>query len=167
MNRFYLIVPVVLLGVFGGVYWQHTQHSAEAAKAKAELVQQAKVAEEAKKAESERKAREDADRRAAARLAEEDKKQEEKRIRWETEGARLVEETARYQKQAADLARQIAEAEKKIVAQRGEREARARAAFEQEREIELIRIAKRNAELEIQRLTEIVARKAGTSLATN
>jgi hypothetical protein len=165
MNRLYLIVPVILLALFGGVYWQHNRTAAADAAAKAAAIAEANSAEAAKKAEAERKAREDADKRAAERLAEEEKKEADKRAKWEADGATLVAATADYTAQAAALAAQAAALEKEIAAVRADKERVSRETFEQSRAIELARIDRRNAELEIQRMTEMVARKAGeTSL---
>ncbi len=165
MNRFYLIVPLVLSLLFGGVYWQHRQHSAEAAKVKAEQVAKAKAEEDAKKSEAERKAREDAEKRTAARAAEEKKKEDDKQAKWVADGVKISDETSGYVAQTAAYTKEIATLEKELAAIRSAKELAGKEVFAQAREVELALIAKRNAELEIQRLTEMVARKAaGTSL---
>lgn len=165
MNRSYLLVPVILLALFGGLYWQHSRTADADARAKADATAQAKAIEDAKKAETERKAREDADRRAAARLAEEQKKEAEKNAKWDAESARIAEDTARFSAQAATLTQEQTALEKTLADTRAQREKLAKENFEAARAIELARIARRNAELEVQRMTEMVARKAGeTSL---
>lgn len=165
MNRLYLIIPIILLALFGGVYWQHSLTADADARAKAAATAQAKSIADAQKAETERKAREDADLRAAARLAEEKKKEDEKRAKWDADNARITEETARYSAQVAALTQEQTALEKALADTRAQREKLARENFETARAIELARIARRNAELEVQRMTEMVARKAGeTSL---
>jgi hypothetical protein len=165
MNRFYLIIPIILLALFGGAYWQHSRTADADARAKDDATAQAKTIADAQKAETERKAREDADLRAAARLAEEQKKEAEKRAKWDADNARIAEETTRYSAQVAALTQEQAALEKALADTRAQREKLTKENFETARAIELARIARRNAELEVQRMTEMVARKAGeTSL---
>ncbi|HEY9250307.1 MAG TPA: hypothetical protein VIO38_14305, partial [Rariglobus sp.] len=114
----------------------------------------------------ERLARIDAEKRAADRLAEEQKKDAEKRARYEEESRRIAEDTARYSAQVKTLAAESAALDQQLSDLRTRRENLNTGGFVLAREVELARIAKRNAELEIQRLTEMVARQAGnTSLA--
>ena len=162
MNRFYLIVPIVLLGLFGGIYWQHSRTAATEAAAKATETERIKAEELAKKAEAERAAREEAARRAAAREAEEKAKEDEKRARWAAEGKRIEEETAAFAARVAELAEQTKRAETELTEVRAAKDALDRENFEIAREVELARIAKRNAELEIQRAVEVVAGRAKT-----
>jgi hypothetical protein len=163
MNRLYLIVPVVLLVLFGAVYWQHSQSSAREAAQKAAATAEARQLEDAKKAEAERQAREDAEKRAATRRAEEEKKEAEKRARYEEESVRIAADTARFTARVKELSSEFAALEKRLAELRNRREALNRDGFTLAREVELARIAKRNAELEIQRLTEMVARQAGNT----
>lgn len=164
MNRFYLIIPVVLLALFGGVYWNHIGHSKAESRAKAAAAFEAKAAEEAKKAEAERKAREDAEKRSADRLAEEKKKEADKLAKWEADNAQIAADTERYETQVKTLAAEAAALEKQIADVRTAKQLQGKENFELAREIELARIAKRNAEMEIQRTTEMLARSAGAGL---
>jgi hypothetical protein len=166
MNKLYVIVPLLLTLAFGGVYLVHRKEAA--AKAEIARVEAARAAadEAAKKAEAERQAREDADRRAAERLAEEKRKEEEKRAKWEAVGKQIVDDTAAYQAQADKNAAEIKALETKLAALRAEKDQMSQTVFDAAKELEAARIAKRNAELEIQRLVEMTARKAGTTLGT-
>ncbi len=161
--KLYLIVPLLLLG-FSGVYVMHTKESA--AKAAIVAAEQAKQleAEKAKKAEAERQAKADADKRTAERLAEEKRKEEEKRAKWEAVGRQIAADTATYQAQAEKNAAETKALEEKLSALRAEKDRASQAAFDLAKNVEAARIQKRNAELEIQRLVEAVARKAGTTL---
>lgn len=166
MNRPYLLVPVILLALFGGVYWQHTRTAAHETAVKAAAVAAAKEADAAKKAEAERKARADAEKRTAERLAEEARRDAEKRARTEEENLRIAADTAAYRTQIATLATETSTLEKQLAELRARREKLNTDAFALAKEVELARIAKRNAELEIQRLTDMVARQAAnTTLA--
>ncbi|EIP98598.1 hypothetical protein OpiT1DRAFT_03058 [Opitutaceae bacterium TAV1] len=167
MNRFYLIVPLVLVALFGGVYWNHTKHAAELALQKEAEALRLEQAETAKKAEAEAKAREDAARRAAERQAEEKKKEEEKQARQEAESAKIAADTKSARETAAARAAEIATLEKQLTELRAGLETLHKDTFELNRRVELARIERRNAELEVQRLTEMIARKAGTSLVNS
>lgn len=166
MNRLYLTIPVILVVIFGGIYWQHSRTTAAHAAEKAAAVTVAQQIEAGKKAEAERLARADADKRAAERLAEEQKKAAEKKARYEEDGRLLVADTARYTAKVTALTAELAAQEKHLVELRARRAALNTETFTLAKDVELARIAKRNAELEIQRLTEMVARQAaGATLA--
>jgi hypothetical protein len=166
MNRFYLIVPLVMVCLFGGVYWQHHNTSTAEAARLAAAAELARAAEAAQKDEAARLAREDSARRAAERVAEEQKKEDEKRAKWTADGLRIEEETARFTARVAELTREIAQAEVELAALRTAEEKLDRENFELAREVELARIAKRNAELEIQRAVDVVAQRAAVSMVT-
>ena len=166
MKRLYLIVPLILLGAFSGIYWQHSRATAVHAAEKAAAAEVSRQAEEAKKAEAARQARADADRRAAERLVEEQKREAAKRARFEEDGRLIADDTARYNAKVAELTAENAKLEQQLIDLRSSRETLNKETFALAREIELARIAKRNAELEIVRLTAMVARQAGnTTLA--
>lgn len=160
MNRFYVIVPVVLIAIFGGIYWQHSRTAAADAAAKAVEVTRLKAEEEAKKEEAGRKAREDAAARAAARAAEEKRKEEEIQAKWESDSAKIAADTALYKEQAVALTRDLAVLEKERNEVRSSKKAVSDESFDLARKVELTRIAKRAAEMEVQRTTEILIRKA-------
>ena len=161
MNRLYIIVPLALLAVFSGVYWQHNQEAAEQAKEKAVAVAQTKAIEEAKKAESDRQSREDTAKRETARLAEEQKKDLEKRSKWETDSVRIAEDTSAYTAKAAEAAKQVETLQKQLADLRASRKTLNEEAFSAAHDTEILSIQKRDAELEIQRMNEILVRKAG------
>lgn len=166
MNRLYLTVPLILVALFGGVYWQHTRNVAAHAVEQAAALAAEKKAAADQKIEAERQARADADKRAAERLADEQKKAAEKKARYEEESRVLAADTARYSAKVTALTAELAAQEKQLADLRVRRAALNTESFALAKDVELARIAKRNAELEIQRLTEMVARQAaGTTLA--
>ncbi len=166
MNKLYLIVPALLLVAFGGIYVVHSKDAAAKAAMVAAEAERAAAAEAAKKAEAETRAREDADRRAAERLAEEKRKEEEKAAKWEAASKQIADDTATYLAQAEQHGAEIKALEERLAALRAEKDRAAQAAFDLAKEVEAARVAKRNAELEIQRLVEMTARRAGTTLGT-
>jgi hypothetical protein len=163
MNRFYLIIPIVFLTLFGGVYWYHSQQSDADAHARAAAVAAAESAAKAQQSAAEAKARAEVAARAAARVEAERKKQELLHAQWSTETARIAAETEGYQQQATILRAELAGVEQQLSAVRHARIDAASKGLELAREVELLRIAKRNAELEVQRTTEILVRRATQS----
>lgn len=163
MNRFYLIVPIVLCGMFGFIYVNHTKD----AEAKATQIAAEKKAKEddaaAKKKEAERKSREDADKRTAERIADEKKKEDDKRAKWEAQGKEIADATAKYIADGESFAKQAAKLESELSATRAAKDKANREAFELLKGVELAKIAKRTAEMEVQRMTEMVSRKAAES----
>jgi hypothetical protein len=164
MNKIYVIIPLLLTLAFGGVYLMHRKDAAVKAEIAKVEAERAAAEEAAKKAEAERQARADADKRTAERLAEEKRKEDEKRAKWEAAGKQIVDDTAAYQAQAEKNAAEIKAQEAKLAALRAEKDQASQTVFDAVKEVEAARIAKRNAELEIQRLVEMTARKAGTTL---
>jgi hypothetical protein len=157
MNRFYIIAPLILLVLFGSIFWQNSK-TAEARAAR--LAAERAAIEEAglrEKEASERKAREDAEKRAATREAEEKKKEDDRRLKYEAGLAQLAEETADYQTQFAASTAEIASLERQLAALRAARDRRNDETFKAARETELLAIKKRSDELEIQRLVKILA----------
>jgi hypothetical protein len=161
MRRLYFIVPVIGLGFFGGAYWQFSERSAEAARVRAGELAATRVNEQARLAAAEVKAKSEADQRTLTRLADEEKKQAALHVQWEADSAQIATETIRYQAQIGALRTEVAEVERQLAEARKTKVSEAARAFELAREVELARIAKRNAELELQRTTEILARRAG------
>ena len=164
MNKLYLIIPAILTLAFSGIYYAHSLDSDEKAVAAQLAGEQTAAAAKAEKAQAESQAREDADRRAAERLAEEQRKEDERRAKWEAAGQAIAEDTAAYTLQAGKNAIALKAQEEQLTALRAQKDQAMQAAFDFDLEIEKARIAKRTAELEIQRLVEMTARRAGTTL---
>jgi hypothetical protein len=163
MKRSYYIVPIVLLALFGGLYWQHMGEMDR--KIAAQKAEQARVQaiEDGKKKEAERKAREDADKRIAEREAAEKKKDDEREAKRKADIDKIKTETERYNTQLADLNKEGAKMEKELSDLRAQKEKLGRDAFESAKKVELALIEKRNAELQVQRMAEMVAKRANDS----
>lgn len=165
MNKLYLIVPVVLTLAFSGIYYTHSLDAGQKAEAAAAAAAQAEAEAAAKKAETERQAREDAERRAAERLAEEQRREDERRAKQAAADKVVADDTAAYLAKAKANTAELKTLETRLATLRSDKEKAIQAAFDFDLEIEKARIAKRSAELEIQRLVEMTARRAGTTLA--
>jgi len=165
MKRFYFIFafPVVLLVVFSGVYWQFSKASDESERIKQVQVAKQKADDEQKKKEEETKARLDTEKRMAERVAEEKKKEDERVAKYDAESKRIADESQGYATQVANNTKEITDLTKELADLRQAKENKTRELLNSATEAETAAIAKRSAELEIQRMTEMVARKVASS----
>jgi hypothetical protein len=166
MKKFYILVPLLLMVAFVVYYLSFSKSYQEAEARRAAEKARMEQVEVEKKQEAERIAKADAERRSAERAAEEARKDAERRQKWEAAGQALADETQKYNQEADRLAKEAADLEMQLLNLRNQKERAGREAFELARRVELARIAKRNAELEIQRMTEMVARRAAESAMT-
>ncbi len=159
----YLIFPLAMLGVFVGFYLTHAKAAhekeerlmAEAAKKQADEVAKKKVAEE--------KARVDAKKRQEERDAEEKKKDEDKVAKQAADDKKVRDQTAEYLAKGDAAAKLVAKHELELDTLRKEKDKTSREAFEIAKQVELTRVARRNAELEIQRMNEMIIKRASDS----
>jgi hypothetical protein len=160
MKRLYLLIPLALLGLFAVPYAAHLRHAAQDALARAATTAWQQADAEKERQAAELKARADADQRAAARLSAETQADEAKRAQWDADGRRIAADTASYRDTAAKLDAEVADLQSQLESSRARRAKLADDAFATAKAVELARIDKRNAELEIQRLTAMLARQA-------
>ncbi|MGH7943888.1 MAG: hypothetical protein ACREH8_04825 [Opitutaceae bacterium] len=162
----YIIFPSVMLAGFLVIYFSHKEKSE--AKERAHIAQVAKEKSDAeeKKKVAEAKAREDARKRQEDRDAEERQKAEEKAAKQAADDKKVRDQTAEYTAKADAAAKQVNSLEIELDRLRKEKDKTNREAFELAKQVELARIARRNAELEIQRMAEMVARRAAESSLT-
>lgn len=163
MKRSYLLIPVILLALFGFFYWQYMQTADQKQKEQQAQIAREKADADAKKRDAEEKARIDAEKRNADREAEEKKKAAEKRAKYQADIQKIRDDIAKYTGQANDFAKQSAKLDQELANLRAAKEKANREAFELNKQVERAQIDKRNAEFEIQRLTDMIARKASDS----
>ncbi len=162
----YVISVGGMLAIFLFFYFSHIKEAEQQEKIRQEKLEQDRKAEAAKKAEIEAKARADAERRAAERAAADAKKEAEKVAKWEAENRHIQEETDGYNAKANAYAKQASELDIQLTKLRAEKDRLIREAFEFAKQVEQARIEKRNAELEIQRMTDMISKKAADSSLT-
>lgn len=166
MKKLYIIVPLILLVAFS-FYYRNFAADLEVRRAADDAAEQVRLAEEeAAKAKAEQLAREESDKRAADRIAKDEAAAAKKKADWDAAGAKIVEETAGYKKQADNYTKRVNELELQLVEIRRQKDQATNEALALTEQIELARIAKRNAELEVQRLTDMVAERAAKSAMT-
>jgi chromosome segregation ATPase len=128
---------------------------AAADKTKAEEAERKRIVDE--KASIDAKKRQDE--RDAAELAKERKKQTD----YDDAMKKLKDEADDYAAQAAKLSKEAADLETQISQTRSDKERLARETLELNKQLELAKINRRNAELEIQRMVDMVGRKLNDS----
>jgi len=162
----YLISVGGMLAVFLFFYYSNLKEAEIRDKQRAAENAQKLKAEADRKAAIEAKAREDAERRAAERAAEDAKKEAAKIAKWEAESRRIQEQTDSFNAKADAASKQASALEIELNTLRTNKEKLNRETFEIEKQVERARIEKRNAELEIQRMTDMIAKKAADSMLT-
>ena len=164
MTKSYIIVPLILLGIFGFLYKGFTVENAakEAAEAAEVAAHEAEVA--AAKAEAEERSKAEAAKRTAEREAAEAKKIADRRAKWEATGAEIARYTAEAKAESDTHQAKINELELELAEQRKMREALNKETFEMMKSVEAARISVRNAELQVQRMAQMVTQKAENSV---
>jgi hypothetical protein len=162
----YLIFPGVMLAGFLVFYISHKEAAEIKERAHVEQVAKKKAEDEARKKAAEIKAREDAKKRADERDAEEKKKEDEKAAKQAADDKQVHDKTMEYLAKGEAAAKEVAKLEAQLDRLRKERDKTSLEAFEIAKQVELARVARRNAELEIQRMTEMVVKRASDSSLT-
>jgi hypothetical protein len=163
---FYVLFPAILLSVFL-FYYTASKAETEAREkaAKAEMAKEKAEADQ-KKAAAEAKARDDAEKRAADRAAEEAKAAKDKEDKYNSDMARIKEDTDRSNATAETYAKQVSDLTIELDNLHKQKDTETREAFELAKKVELAQVARRNAELEIQRYTTMLADRADQSSLT-
>jgi hypothetical protein len=167
MNKSYLIVPAVLLAVFGFFYTGALKEMHDKEVAREEKIAREAKADADRKAEIEKKATADAikkqEERAAADKAKEDKKEKD----YQDAMTKLKDEADDYASQTAKLNKESSDLDAAILQTRNDKERLTREGLELAKQVELAKINRRTSELEIQRMIEMVAKKLNdSSIAT-
>jgi hypothetical protein len=165
MTRFfYFILPLAAMlafaGYYYGVFYKEQVRMEEEAKRKAD--EEAKAARE-KKAADEAKATADAKARAEQKRKEEQDKRDERDRRQAEEDEALRVRTVDAETRATKLSKTRADYEIQLAELRRSREGEQRKAFDLRREVEQMKITRRNAELAIQLDTEKIASRVEAS----
>lgn len=164
MAKSYIIIPLLMLGIFYYFYQDFSKQNEIAVAEKAAAAEAAEAQAAAEKAEAERKSREDAARRTAEREADEAAKVAKQRAAWEADGAKVAADTAAAKAKSDEHQKKINELELKLAELRNQREAINGEVYTMMKEVEAARIAKRTAEREVQRMAAMVSEKAENSV---
>lgn len=169
MKSFYLyiLVPAVLLVAFlftpsVGYFAAQKQIAAKAARLEKEKAEK-KAEEDRKRKEVEAKAAEDARARQAQREAEEKAKAEKREKDYKDAIDKLQADIDAFNAEADKFAKEAADLEIQLTRLRARKEQVTREAFELAKQVELAKINRRNAEMEIQRMVDMVAQRLNAS----
>ena len=162
----YFIVPFAMLIVFTFFYLTHAKEAAEKERVREEQIALEKKQEEERKAAIEEQARLDAAKRTAEREAAAAAKEAERIAEWQAEDLEIQKATDEYNAEADKLAKQISALEVQLDTLHKKKEATNAAVLALSKKVEQARIDKRNAELEIQRKTELMIRRVENSSLT-
>jgi chromosome segregation ATPase len=109
------------------------------------------------------KAQEDAKERQAKREAEDKAKADKKEKDFQDAVGKLQADINEYSGEADKFAKEAADLEIQLTKLRSRKEQATREAFELAKQVELAKVNRRNAELEIQRMVDMVAQKLNSS----
>jgi len=167
MNKFYLIVPIVLLGGFIFFYSQfNAQEKIKQDQAAAVAAEKAKQDQELKD-EAEKKSAEEAQVLQQKQREADEHDEQVREQKFQDDLKTVTDETQKYKDQADQLAETAAGLQTKLDSLQAAHETASRELFDLEKQIELAKIAKRDADLEIQRTYDMVTQKVAASpLAT-
>jgi chromosome segregation ATPase len=164
MKKWYFVIaPILMLGVFLVFYFLSTAeterreqvHLAALAAQKADADQKKKIAEET--------AREDAEKRNEQRLADEAKTAQEKQDKYEAAMRKIQEGTDKANATAEKFAKQVSDLSIELDALYKQKDEESREAFELAKKVQAAQVARRNAELDIQRMVEMIADRSEQS----
>ena len=162
----YLIFPTIMLVGFLVIYLSHKKAAEEKERARVVRVAAEKTDADAKKKIAEDKARQDAKKRQDERDAEEKKKEDDKASRQAADDKKVRDATTEYTAKAQSAEKDVKSLETELDRLRKEKDRLSRETFDMAKQVELSRIARRNAELEIQRMTDMIVKRAGDSSLT-
>ncbi len=159
----YVISVGSMLAIFLVFYTTETKKREAKEKQRAADVAAKVAAKKAEQAAIEAKARADAEKRAKDAADAAAAKEAERTAKWEAVGREIQEATNKHLADADRYAKRSAELELQLTNLRAQKEKLNREAFELAKQVELGKINRRTADLEIQRITAMIAAKAGQS----
>ena len=159
----YVVTPGIMFGIFlffynGAVKEMHAKEVAQLAEKAAK-----DKAEADRKAVIEQKALADAEKRQKEREAEDAAKAAKKEADYAKVMTQLAADTADENNQADKLAKEVGGLEISISQARSNKEKLNRETFDLAKEVELAKVNRRNAEIEIQRMVEVAGKKVADS----
>lgn len=162
----YIIAPAAMLVVFTFFYFSQAKELAHREAEREAQIEKDRKAEDARRAAIEEKARLDATQRNAEREADAAAKEVERLAKWAAEGKEIEDAANAYNAEADKYAKAIAALEIRLDTLRKDKESLNTTVLGASKRVEQARIDKRNAELEIQRKTEVMVRRAESSPLT-
>ncbi|HVS52196.1 MAG TPA: hypothetical protein VHD62_07550 [Opitutaceae bacterium] len=156
----YLVFPGALLGLFLIFYFSHEKEATKREEDRAVAVAKKQAEDKAQKEKAEATAKEAAAKRQAEREEEERKKEEDRRAKQKKIDDQIRDETDAALADADKSQKQVNALELQLDQLHKQKDQLSREAFDLAKQVELARVARRNAELDEQRWTEMIARRA-------
>jgi translation initiation factor IF-2 len=163
---FYVLFPTALIGIFLIFYLSSRSETLAREAHQREEAATAKAEADKKKAEAEATAQADAERRNVQRANEEAKAAKDKEDKYNTEMAKIKAQTDGANATADKYAKEVSDLTIELDNLHKQKDTLTRESFELLKKIELSEVARRNAELEIQRYDEMIANRADQSILT-
>lgn len=162
----YLIFPGAMLGLFLVFYFSHQKESEVREASRQATIAKKKAEDDRQKQDAENRARADAAKKQAEREAEEKKKDEDRRAKQAAIDKQIKDETAAAIADADKLHKEVAALQIELDRLQKERDAIGRQAFDAARQVEGAKVERRNAEMESQRVLEMIVKRAAESSLT-
>jgi hypothetical protein len=160
----YVFGPGIMIAVFLFFYLSSkAETDRRLAAEKAEKVRMEAEADAKKKA-AEEKAQQDAERRNVERAEAERKAAEEKQAKYEAEMKRIQTETDKLNAEVDKYSKEVSELTIQLDTLRKQKDALTREGFDKAKKVELAAVTRRNAELEVQRLVQMLANRADQTI---
>ena len=159
----YLLAPAVMLAGFLVIYFTHAKESEEREAHRAKVIADEQAAAAKKKADAEAKAAKDAKDRQVANEKEQADKEAARVAKQAAADKEVRDQTQEFVNRIDKAGKETARLEIDLDAIRKQKDTLSRETFEAAKKVELARIAKRNAELEIQRVTDMIQKRTSES----
>lgn len=167
MKKFmYVIFPGAMLGIFLIFFFAHQKDAEAREAARTEKIHKEEAEKAAKKAEAERKAAVDAKERQAQREKEDADKEAAKLAKQAAADKEVKDATDKAIAEGDKSSKEASKLEIDLDTIRKNKDKLSREAFDLTKQVEAAKVAKRNAEFEIQRMTEMISRRASDSSMT-
>ncbi len=159
----YLVFPSAMLVLFLVFYLSHVKEADAREAVRIEALNKKIADDAAKKKEDEARARKDAEDRAAKRAEEDAQKEREKAAKQAAIDKEIKDATDKAIAEQAASQKTIDRLEAELDQAHKQKDQASRESFDLAKQVELAKVQKRTAELEIQREVEIIARRANDS----
>lgn len=163
----YVTFPVAMMVLFLLFYMQDSKRLDALEKQREAAVAEKRRADDEQRAELQRKAKAESDRRAAEQAAAAAQKEADRIAKWNADTDKIKAQIASANAESADQAAKAKELQDQLDVLQKSREQKSREAFDLTRAVEAARVDQENAELENQRMIEIIANKASQSAMAN
>jgi translation initiation factor IF-2 len=163
---FYVLFPTILLGIFLIFYLSSRSETLAREATQREETARNKAEADKKKAEAEATAQADAEKRNIQRANDEAKAAKDKEDKYNAEMAKIKAETDKANGTAETYSKQVSDLTIELENLHKQKDTLTRESFDLLKKIELSEVARRNAELEIQRYDEMIANRADQSALT-